>query len=64
MLDEGEHPLDEFGARVEFAAAEDFAGQDREERLHLVQPGSMNRGVVHDKPGMLSKPFLGHLGSV
>jgi len=58
VLDELEHLVDQVSARVELAATEHFAGEDREERFDLVQPRRVHWRVVDHEAGMLTQPLL------
>jgi hypothetical protein len=53
---EREDRVDQVADRGEAAAADGLAGDDREEDLDQVQPGSRGRGEVHGDPGVLCQP--------
>ena len=44
-----------FGCKINYAQA--FAWQDAEPLLHLIHPGAMYRGEMHDPPGRLDTPL-------
>jgi len=56
--------VDEVLARGELAAAEQAAGQDREEDLDLVEPGGVLGRVMDDEPGTRGQPGPGGFGGV
>lgn len=57
-LDEREQLGSEVGFAGEDPAAEQAAGEDREEQLDLVQPRGVSRGEVERPPGMVFEPML------
>src|SRR5215210_6732365 len=62
--DEGEQLGPEVGLRLEDAAAEEPAGEDREEQLDLVEPGGVGGGEVEGPAGVGREPGLDLRGLV
>src|SRR6476659_9049094 len=57
-VDEAADGIDELADGVEAAAADRLAGDDSEEDLHQVQPGSRRRGEVQRDPRVAGQPGL------